>query len=66
MGLGGAVFPSFIKLNSGAVQKVQTLMLNGAECEPWITCDDMLMRERAAEIVHGIAIMRHLLHRKKS
>jgi len=61
-GLGGAVFPSFIKLNPGAVQKVPTLILNGAECEPWITCDDMIMRERAAEILAGAAVMRHMLH----
>ncbi|MHB1332902.1 MAG: electron transport complex subunit RsxC [Sulfuriferula sp.] len=61
-GLGGAVFPSFIKLNPGATQKVPTLILNGGECEPWITCDDMLMRERAADILAGAAVMRHMLH----
>ncbi|WP_413439096.1 electron transport complex subunit RsxC [Sulfuriferula sp. GW1] len=61
-GLGGAVFPSFIKLNPGATQKVPTLILNGGECEPWITCDDMLMRERAAEILAGAAVMRYMLH----
>jgi electron transport complex protein RnfC len=60
-GLGGAVFPSFIKLNPGTTQKVPTLILNGGECEPWITCDDMLMRERAAEILAGAAVMRHML-----
>ena len=59
-GLGGAVFPSYIKLNPGA-QKIHTLILNGAECEPWITCDDRLMRERAPELVRGIEIMRHAL-----
>ena len=60
VGLGGAVFPSFIKLNPGA-QKIHTLILNGAECEPWITCDDRLMRERASEVVRGVEIMRHAL-----
>ena len=59
-GLGGAVFPSFIKLNPGK-QQVDTLILNGAECEPWITCDDRLMRERAPELMRGIQIMRHAL-----
>jgi len=59
-GLGGAVFPSYIKLNPGA-QKIHTLILNGAECEPWITCDDRLMRERAPEMLRGIEIMRHAL-----
>lgn len=60
-GLGGAVFPTFIKLNPGAPQTGLTLLLNGGECEPWITCDDMTMRERAAEILQGAAIMRHML-----
>ena len=60
-GLGGAVFPSHIKLNPGPSEKFPTLILNGAECEPWITCDDLLMRERAAEIVAGAKIMQHML-----
>lgn len=60
VGLGGAVFPTWVKLNPGQ-QKVKTLVLNGAECEPWITSDDLLMRERAAEIVAGIKIMAHLM-----
>jgi electron transport complex protein RnfC len=59
-GLGGAVFPSYIKLNPSG-QTIHTLILNGAECEPWITCDDRLMRERASEIVQGIEIMAHTL-----
>ncbi len=60
-GLGGAVFPSFIKLNPGARRHIPILILNGAECEPWITCDDLLMRERAADILAGAEIMRHML-----
>ena len=60
VGLGGAVFPSDLKLRPGSI-KVKTLVLNGAECEPYITCDDMLMRERADEIVQGAEIMRHML-----
>lgn len=61
VGLGGAAFPSEIKLASGVRQAVATLVINGAECEPWITCDDALMRERAAAIVRGAEIMRRLL-----
>jgi len=62
VGLGGAGFPSAVKLNlAGRSEPLATLMLNGAECEPWITCDDRLMRERAAEIVAGLQIMAHLL-----
>jgi electron transport complex protein RnfC len=64
-GLGGAVFPSYIKLNPGTprggASPIHTLILNGAECEPWITCDDRLMRERAVEILEGARIMGHML-----
>ena len=60
-GLGGAVFPSAVKLDPGATQHCPILIINGGECEPWITCDDVLMRTRADEILQGVAIMRHLL-----
>ena len=59
VGLGGATFPTHVKF---AAAPVHTLVLNGAECEPWITTDDRLMRERAAEIVQGIEILRHLVN----
>lgn len=62
VGLGGAGFPSFIKLNPGARTEVDTLILNAAECEPYITCDDRLLRERAEEVIAGVRIMRHALH----
>ena len=61
VGLGGAGFPSFIKLNPGSQTKVKTLILNGVECEPYITCDDMLMREEPHTIIEGLHIMRHAL-----
>jgi len=61
VGLGGAVFPSHVKLRADQAQPVRILILNGAECEPYITCDDMLMRERAIGIVRGMEIMRDLL-----
>jgi electron transport complex protein RnfC len=64
VGLGGAVFPSDIKLRplrDHPNSKIDTLILNGAECEPWITCDDMLMRERASEIVRGADMLRAML-----
>ena len=57
VGLGGAAFPSFIKLNPGPGAVVDTLILNGAECEPYITCDQMLMAERAYEIVQGAKLI---------
>ncbi|MGA8863285.1 MAG: electron transport complex subunit RsxC [Gallionella sp.] len=60
VGLGGAAFPSDIKLRLGK-QRITTLILNGAECEPYITCDDMLMRERALEIVQGAEMLRFMM-----
>ncbi|MDD5612824.1 MAG: electron transport complex subunit RsxC, partial [Gallionella sp.] len=60
VGLGGATFPSDQKLKPGK-RKIQTLVINGAECEPYITCDDLLMRERALEIIRGAEIMRFML-----
>ncbi len=65
VGLGGAGFPTYIKLNPGNKQAVETLIVNGAECEPYITCDDMLMRSRADEIVGGIRIVRHALQARE-
>ncbi|MGD9788583.1 MAG: electron transport complex subunit RsxC [Sulfuricellaceae bacterium] len=59
VGLGGAVFPTHIKLQVNG--KLETLVINAAECEPWITSDDLLMRERADEIAQGIEILQHLL-----
>ena len=61
VGLGGATFPTHVKLRPDGKSGVHTLVINAAECEPYITCDDMLMRERATEIVQGIAIAQHLL-----
>ena len=62
-GLGGAAFPSFIKLNPG--RPVSTLILNGAECEPYISCDQMLMAERAEEIVAGAGVILHAIKAPK-
>lgn len=60
VGLGGAGFPSHVKLSPGAA-KIETLVINGAECEPWITCDDRLMRERAPAIIAGAQVLRDVL-----
>jgi len=61
VGMGGATFPSAVKLNLGTERKLETLLLNGAECEPYLTCDDRVMREFAAEIIDGARIMAHAL-----
>jgi electron transport complex protein RnfC len=63
VGLGGAGFPTTLKLDPHH-REVETLILNGVECEPYITCDDMLMREQATEIIEGLIIMRHALQAK--
>ncbi len=61
VGLGGATFPTHIKVRADGKSHIHTLVINAAECEPYITCDDMLMRERADEIVKGIEIVQFLL-----
>ncbi|MGE5155373.1 MAG: electron transport complex subunit RsxC [Bdellovibrio bacteriovorus] len=60
VGLGGASFPTSVKLNPGPDRRLKTLIINGAECEPYITCDDRLMREQPARILEGVRILRHL------
>lgn len=65
VGMGGAGFPTAVKLSPGKGHLVQTLIINGAECEPWITCDDMLMREQAAAIVSGTLLMKRALLAKE-
>jgi electron transport complex protein RnfC len=61
VGMGGATFPSAVKLSPGPDRPIHTLILNGAECEPYISCDDMLMRQHADKVVAGLAILRHVL-----
>lgn len=61
VGLGGAGFPTATKLSPGPSRQVRTLILNGAECEPYITADESLMIERAVAILEGARIMAWLL-----
>lgn len=60
-GLGGAGFPTAVKITARPTQKIHTLIINGTECEPYITADDLLMRERAGELVSGIDILVQLI-----
>lgn len=60
VGLGGAVFPSAAKLVAGHATPIHTLVINGSECEPYISCDSMLMRERADDVVRGVALLQQL------
>ena len=57
VGLGGATFPAALKLNLSRASGVQTLIMNGGECEPYLTCDDRIMRERAEQILEGISLI---------
>jgi electron transport complex protein RnfC len=61
VGLGGAAFPTAVKVNTTGGWAIDTLIINAAECEPYITCDDTLMRERPADIVDGIGILQYLV-----
>ncbi len=60
-GMGGAGFPSAVKLNPGRQRPIDTLIINATECEPYITADDSAIRERAEEIVEGIKILSAIL-----
>ena len=61
VGLGGAVFPTAQKLMQAITCDLEYLVLNGVECEPYISCDDMLMREYAREVLGGAQILLHAL-----
>jgi len=58
VGLGGAVFPTAKKVEGAQARGVHTLILNGAECEPYISCDEMLMREQPEKLILGARVLR--------
>lgn len=60
-GLGGAVFPTFIKLVRDKRFPIETVILNGVECEPYLTSDHRLMAEYADEILIGLRMIRHMV-----
>jgi len=61
VGMGGATFPTAVKLSVPEGKKVDTLVINGAECEPYLSADHRLMLEKSEEIVQGIEIVRRAL-----
>ncbi|MCM2330595.1 MAG: electron transport complex subunit RsxC [Pseudomonas sagittaria] len=61
VGMGGAIFPAAVKLKQGTRHEIKTVLVNGSECEPYLTCDDRLMRERAEAIVDGARLIQHIL-----
>ncbi|MGN1394372.1 MAG: electron transport complex subunit RsxC [Succinivibrionaceae bacterium] len=64
-GLGGAGFPTDVKLSSSiSDNSCELLIINGAECEPYITCDDRLMQEKPNDVINGIKILQYILKPK--
>ncbi len=64
VGLGGAAFPTHVKLKPP--KKIDTVILNGAECEPYLTCDDRLMIERPADVIKGLSLIMKALEVKRA
>lgn len=56
VGLGGAAFPTHVKLTPPAGRQIETVIINGCECEPYITCDHRLMIERARDVIYGARV----------
>lgn len=65
VGMGGAAFPTHIKLTPPPNKKIEYLIINGAECEPFLTCDYRLMIEESENIVKGVEILMKILEPKK-
>lgn len=65
VGMGGAGFPTQVKLQGAHKNPLSHFIINAAECEPYITADDMLMREKTLELVLGIEILQHLVEADK-
>lgn len=65
VGMGGAGFPASVKLNVKDLSKIDEIILNGAECEPYITSDTLCMTERADDILGGIRLLKKWLQVKK-
>ncbi|TQV84731.1 electron transport complex subunit RsxC [Exilibacterium tricleocarpae] len=64
-GMGGAGFPTAVKLNPRANYDIDTLIINGTECEPYITADDILMQTSPAEVIAGTRLLAYLLNQPK-
>jgi len=64
-GLGGAGFPAHVKLREGTQNEVEILIINAVECEPYISCDDRLIREKPQYIIAGTRMIRHAVQAKR-
>ena len=65
VGLGGATFPTHVKLSPPKDKPIDTVIINGAECEPFLTADDRIMQERPQDIVEGAYLIKKALSAKK-
>jgi Na+-translocating ferredoxin:NAD+ oxidoreductase subunit C len=61
VGMGGAAFPTHVKLSPPASKPIDTLIINGAECEPYLTCDHRVMVEDTEQVAHGIRILKQIM-----
>ncbi len=66
VGLGGAAFPTHIKVSPPEDKKIELIVANGVECEPYLTCDHRLMLEKGMEIIEGLKILQKLLRVDKA
>jgi len=65
VGMGGATFPTHVKLSPPKEKPIDVVILNGAECEPYLTSDHRLMLEKSKEIIEGLRILMRILNVKK-
>ena len=66
VGMGGAAFPTAIKLTPPPDKHIDTLIINGCECEPFLTCDHRLMLEKPSELLQGIKLLMKMLNVEKA
>ena len=66
VGLGGAAFSTAAKIDDALNQSIHTVILNGAECEPYISCDEMLMREQPSRVVEGALVLQRATGAKQT
>lgn len=66
VGMGGAAFPTHVKLSPPKEKPIDAVLLNGAECEPYLTADDLLMRDRPVEILKGFELVKTVLNAKRA
>ena len=65
VGMGGATFPTDVKLSPPPWKDIDYIILNGAECEPYLTCDDRMMREKGEKVIKGLEIIMHIIDADK-